>query len=334
MNDARAELHRLVLDMRARLEAELYGGMPGSMPATTEARAEFEARQAKRRAQKASALREQITGSASPKMVPGIQKTAPNRSDEMVPGIQKTAPNRSDEMVPGIQKTAQTQDDTKVPGKPRGAGVPIWEEFGSKPTPIFEAPKEVNLWDASASHEDRLKALRAHIGDCKRCGLCDTRTNIVFGEGSPQARLMFIGEGPGMNEDLQGRPFVGKAGELLERMIKAMGYDRSEVYIANVVKCRPPENRDPAPDEIAKCSPFIRKQIEAIEPEVIVTLGKFGANTLLKREGSLTQIRGQWQEYEGIRVMPTFHPAYLLRSPDAKRDAWADLQLVMKKLQS
>ena len=171
------------------------------------------------------------------------------------------------------------------------------------------------------------------LGECRRCGLCERRTNIVFGVGSARARLMFIGEGPGADEDAQGEPFVGRAGQLLDRIIAAMGLSRPEVYIANVVKCRPPGNRDPAPDEQATCLPFLRAQIGIIRPEVIVTLGRVPLMALLgERVPGITRVRGTWYSYEGIPMMPTFHPAYLLRNASAKRPVWEDMQAVMQRL--
>ncbi|MFO7155343.1 MAG: uracil-DNA glycosylase family protein [Pseudomonadota bacterium] len=182
-------------------------------------------------------------------------------------------------------------------------------------------------------HPERvLETLRQEIGDCRRCKLCRGRTNLVFGSGNPRARLVFVGEGPGAEEDARGLPFVGAAGELLTRMIEAMGLRREEVYVCNVVKCRPPGNRNPEPDEIAACSPFLVRQLEAIGPEVIVTLGKFAAQTLLQTAEPISRLRGRWHRYRGIDLLPTFHPAYLLRSPHEKRKAWEDLQMVMKRL--
>ena len=177
-----------------------------------------------------------------------------------------------------------------------------------------------------------LIAIRDDLGDCRRCKLAAGRNTLVFGVGSPTAELMFVGEGPGADEDAQGEPFVGKAGQLLTKMIEAMGYRREEVYIANVVKCRPPGNRNPEPDEIEACEPFLRRQIEAVGPKVIVALGKFAAQTLLRSAIPITKLRGTWSTYGGVKLMPTFHPAYLLRSPDEKKKAWADLQLVMAEL--
>ncbi|HEX4823323.1 MAG TPA: uracil-DNA glycosylase [Candidatus Polarisedimenticolaceae bacterium] len=161
---------------------------------------------------------------------------------------------------------------------------------------------------------DPLAEVRQDLGDCRRCKLCETRTNIVFGVGNPRAKLMIVGEGPGADEDARGEPFVGRAGQKLNEMIRAIGLTREEVYIANVVKCRPPGNRDPEPDEVATCSPFLFRQIEAIAPKVIVTLGSPATKTLLGTKSGITALRGTWGSFRGIPVMPTFHPAYLLRA--------------------
>ena len=166
---------------------------------------------------------------------------------------------------------------------------------------------------------------------CQKCELAKTRNSVVFGEGNPHARLMFIGEGPGADEDLQGRPFVGKAGQLLDKMIAAMKFTREEVFIANVVKCRPPNNRVPSSDEATACIGYLKRQIELVKPEVIVLLGAVSMRFLLGKTG-ISKLRGTWQEYNGIPVMPTYHPAFLLRNPGAKADVWKDLQAVMSRL--
>lgn len=170
------------------------------------------------------------------------------------------------------------------------------------------------------------------LGPCTRCQLCEQRTNIVFGVGNPHADLMFIGEGPGADEDKQGEPFVGRAGQLLTKMIQAMGLERKDVYIANVVKCRPPGNRNPEPPEIESCLPFLEQQIELTQPKVIVCLGKFAAQTVLNTLIPISKLRGNFRERNGILVMPTFHPAYLLRNAGMKKFAWEDLKKVMEKL--
>jgi len=164
--------------------------------------------------------------------------------------------------------------------------------------------------NSAALQTQSLEELRAAIGDCRRCKLCSGRTNLVFGVGNPHAALMFVGEGPGRDEDLQGEPFVGRAGQLLTDIItKGMGLKREDVYIANVVKCRPPENRNPEPDEVAACEPFLKKQIDLIRPKIIVGLGKFAVQTLLQSKTPITKLRGNWRSYHGIKLMPTLHPA-------------------------
>ena len=203
------------------------------------------------------------------------------------------------------------------------------EEQGS---PI--AKIEARSAKQAAPMAESVEGIRARLGDCQRCALSQTRKQIVFGEGSPNAELMFVGEAPGAEEDKTGRPFVGRAGQLLEKMIGAMGWSRDEVYIANVLKCRPPNNRDPKPEEVASCKSFLASQIESVSPSVIVTLGRPAAQLLLNTEAPISALRGRFQKCMGKTVMPTFHPAYLLRSPERKREAWSDLQEVMKALES
>ncbi|HEY9073472.1 MAG TPA: uracil-DNA glycosylase, partial [Desulfobaccales bacterium] len=171
--------------------------------------------------------------------------------------------------------------------------------------------------------------IRQEMGQCRRCKLYPGATNLVFGVGAANARLMFIGEAPGAEEDLQGRPFVGAAGQVLNNMLNKLGLRREEVYITNVVKSRPPGNRNPEPDEIAACLPFLKMQIAAIQPKVIVTLGKIATDALLGVKEPISRLRGQWQRYDHIRVMPTFHPSYLLRSPQERKKTWEDMQRVM-----
>ena len=188
------------------------------------------------------------------------------------------------------------------------------------------APSEENLYF------NNLKELEDFISDCDRCKLGKERKNIVFGEGPPDARLVFVGEAPGMEEDLTGKPFVGLAGKLLADIIKAMGLTRDEVYICNIVKCRPPRNRDPEPDEIGTCLPFLKAQISLIKPEIICALGRISVQSLVNRDLKITRDRGEWHEFMGIPLMPTYHPAYLLRYPQAKRQVWEDMQEIMKEL--
>jgi uracil-DNA glycosylase len=206
------------------------------------------------------------------------------------------------------------------------------------PTPAPAAPRvaapTLDLFaEPGVARAGTLEELRAAIGDCQRCKLARHRTHLVFGVGNPHARLVFVGEGPGHDEDLQGEPFVGRAGQLLTEIItKGMKLRREDVYICNVIKCRPPDNRNPEPDEVASCEPFLIRQLQLIRPEVIVALGKFAAQTLLRTKAPITQLRGRWFDYQGVKLMPTFHPAYLLRNPADKRVVWEDIQNVMRAL--
>jgi uracil-DNA glycosylase len=179
---------------------------------------------------------------------------------------------------------------------------------------------------------DSLPAILSDIGDCTRCKLHRGRTKLVFGDGNPKADLVFVGEGPGRDEDMQGLPFVGRAGKLLTQMIEAMGLQRQDVYICNVVKCRPPENRTPEKDEVETCSPFLLRQLDAISPKVIVCLGSVAAQTLLETNRGISHFRGEWLDFRGRKLMATYHPAYLLRNPSAKGEVWKDLQKVMSVL--
>ncbi len=185
---------------------------------------------------------------------------------------------------------------------------------------------------AVSCRRETLEEIRDDLGECRRCPLCQKRTRIVFGSGHPQAGLVFVGEAPGREEDLQGEPFVGEAGRLLDSILLAMNLTRQDVYICNLIKCRPPGNRDPLSEEVAACESFVKRQLLAIRPQVIVTLGRFATQHLLKTENSISQLRGKWQSFEGIPVMPTFHPAYLLRNPASKREAWEDMKQVLAKM--
>lgn len=193
-----------------------------------------------------------------------------------------------------------------------GSGSPVVVEPDNKP---------VSLGD-----------VQTDLGECRRCALHRERRHIVFGAGNPAARLVFVGEGPGADEDRQGQPFVGAAGQLLTRIIAAMGLTRDEVYICNVIKCRPPGNRNPQPEEVAACAPFLVRQLQAIAPACICALGKFAAQTLLETQAPISALRGRFSEYHGIPVMPTYHPAFLLRNPGQKRAVWADVQKIMQRL--
>lgn len=203
-------------------------------------------------------------------------------------------------------------------------------------TPEVET-KFSNIPSSTTKIPTTLTHLRVDLGECTRCKLSNGRKNIVFGEGSERARLMFIGEGPGRDEDIEGRPFVGEAGQLLTKIIEnGIGIKREEVYICNIVKCRPPNNRDPEKDEINSCIPFLKKQIEVIKPEVICTLGRIAARELLNRDFKITMERGRWQTYLNIPLMPTYHPAYILRNPGNERklkgEVWQDIQKIMSLL--
>lgn len=205
--------------------------------------------------------------------------------------------------------------------------------FMVKTTQFLNIPcPQKDISNKSIIQQETLPQIQADLGNCTRCKLHHSRTNIVFGEGNPNAEIMFIGEGPGETEDLQGRPFVGRAGQLLDKIIEAMGYKRADVYIANVVKSRPPNNRPPEQDEIAACSPFLFRQITAIQPKILVALGGTALKCLLGEEAKITKLRGQFIEFRGIPLMPTFHPSYLLRNPSAKKVVLEDMQNVLQRL--
>jgi DNA polymerase len=211
----------------------------------------------------------------------------------------------------------------------------VLAELARKPDAVPAAVTETPLAATVPIPEDfkSLEEIATHVSTCGNCPLNEGRTNTVPGEGNADSPdIMFIGEGPGADEDAQGRPFVGKAGQLLTKMIEAMGYRREEVFIANIVKCRPPNNRAPLPEEMAACLPYLRQQIELIKPRTIIGMGATAIKGLLGKTAGITRLRGTWQEYEGIRLMPTFHPSYLLRDPSKKKVVWQDLQLVLKDL--
>jgi len=185
---------------------------------------------------------------------------------------------------------------------------------------------------APAAPRPSLESIRTEIGDCQRCKLAPKRTNIVFGSGNPNAELVFVGEAPGYDEDQQGLPFVGRAGQLLTKIIESINLKREEVYICNVLKCRPPENRNPEPDEVASCNPFLKKQLATIRPKIVCCLGTFAAQTVIQTTSSISKLRGQFFDIDGMRVIATFHPAYLLRSPDKKREVWEDMKQIRAEL--
>jgi|HubBroStandDraft_1064217.scaffolds.fasta_scaffold26698_2 uracil-DNA glycosylase family 4 len=236
---------------------------------------------------------------------------------------------------PELPKTAQVTPQS-VPSPiavPRVAGTPIAPPAAKFQSVAFPVPAGPSLFEAFHKVPgDTLLKIQNDLGECTRCKLHKTRNKIVFGDGSANAQLVFVGEGPGHDEDMQGLPFVGRAGKLLTQMIEAMGLQRRDVYICNVVKCRPPENRAPEKDEVAPCSPFLLRQIDAIAPKVIVCLGAIAAQTLLETNRGISQFRGQWLEFRGRKLLATYHPAYLLRNPSAKGEVWKDLQKVMAVL--
>jgi DNA polymerase len=216
---------------------------------------------------------------------------------------------------------------------------PEWRRRDDPAPPAMDVPVEVpgvpaptpdpDIVPVFASPDEALAAIRGDLGDCTRCKLHGLgRRQIVFGVGNPHADLMFVGEGPGADEDVQGEPFVGRAGQLLTRIIEAIGMRRDEVYIANVIKCRPPGNRNPEPDEVEQCEPFLFRQIDSVKPKVVVALGKFAAQCLLRTSEPITRLRGREFTYRDAILMPTYHPAYLLRTPSAKRDVWEDMKRV------
>jgi len=234
-------------------------------------------------------------------------------------------------LVSALKSHVAAETDSCIPvSRLRLKGTGPSRQEGLTATDAAEAPTGTAA--AGRRGASGLDGVRRELGDCARCPLHRSRKHLVFGEGSARARLVFVGEAPGEEEDRQGRPFVGRAGQLLTKIINAMGLEREEVYICNILKCRPPGNRNPQEDEIAACEPFLVKQIEAIDPEIICALGTFAAKTLLRTEAPISAIRGRFHDYHGRRLMPTYHPAYLLRNPDAKKLVWEDVQKIMKIL--
>lgn len=250
----------------------------------------------------------------------------------------------------GAELAAIAADLRAVLEEARSRGV-LLEEAADLPTaipwvgegPPIEAPAALasarDAWVEIAAEaeapppRETLDAIRADLGDCRRCGLCKDRHNLVFGVGTPAAELVIVGEGPGHDEDLKGEPFVGPAGQMLDRMLSnVLGLAREQVYIANVVKCRPPGNRNPLPDEIAMCLPYLHRQLESIRPKWMLVLGSVALRALFGQETGIMKARGQWLEWRGIAVMPTFHPAYLLRNPDEKKRTFEDLKLLKARM--
>jgi len=225
--------------------------------------------------------------------------------------------------------SANVEDAAAAPA----ASANVEDAAASPPSLLFDDAAPVDPEQLVSLGRRTLAQIREELGDCKRCKLHSTRRSIVFGVGAEDAPLMFIGEAPGEQEDKRGEPFVGPAGELLDKMIEAMGWTRQTVFIANTTKCRPPGNRNPQPDELAQCTPFLDAQIRAIAPRIIVTLGRPAANHVLGKDAPISALRGRFHDRAGVRVMPTFHPAYLLRDPDKKKETWSDLKQVIAELE-
>jgi uracil-DNA glycosylase len=251
-----------------------------------------------------------------------------------VPGDRALEPNVRDSGLPndGTQVTLHPPKSTEVsmasegnlPSSTPAAESPLFQNTQEAPLPLEGHPDLLSKLS--------LAELEAVAKQCTQCRLQHGRTHVVFGVGNPHAELMFAGEAPGRDEDQQGEPFVGRAGQLLTRIIEAIGMKRQDVYIANVIKCRPPNNRNPEADEIARCEPYLVRQIELIKPRLIVALGTFAAQTLLKTKLPISQLRGRFHTYQGVKLMPTFHPAFLLRNPERKRAVWEDMQAVQREL--
>jgi DNA polymerase len=256
--------------------------------------------------------RDRSAGLVSP-TDPQVELSANLTGSNVVPQEEHTLPKPVGKPELGKSTFVRSAEIPKVPPPPIASG-----------PSLFEAVDKIV--------DDTILKIRTDLGECTRCKLHKTRHSIVFGDGNPKAELVFVGEGPGADEDAQGLPFVGRAGKLLTQMIEAMGLQRKDVYICNVVKCRPPENRQPEEDEVSTCSPFLFRQIDVIAPKVIVCLGAVAAKTLLETNRGISQFRGQWLEFRGRKLLATYHPAYLLRNPNAKGEVWKDLQKVMAVL--
>lgn len=237
------------------------------------------------------------------------------------------------ELVASLRSYLEDLQETGIDGLAYGEMMPA---VGSDMVPaaaVGDMPSVLGTTSVAFAGKEALETVRLDLEDCTRCKLSDTRTNLVFGSGNPGARVVFVGEAPGRDEDLQSEPFVGEAGQLLTKIITAMQFQRSEVYICNILKCRPPNNRNPEADEIEHCQPFLLRQLRSINPEAIVCLGTFAAQTLLNTKEPISKLRGRFHDYNGIQLMPTFHPAFLLRNPAMKKEVWADMQKVMSLLE-
>jgi DNA polymerase len=266
--------------------------------------------------------------------------SAPEQRRLLLDSVRDYLEQLAEEGLEGLPATAPTRAAAPKAAVP-AASVPVRDGVSSRdaaagaasPPRPASAPIEMLSRYPGLEKTATLEELRAFIGDCQRCKLAPLRTHLVFGVGNPEADLMFVGEAPGADEDARGEPFVGRAGQLLTDIIeRGMGLRRADVYICNVIKCRPPDNRNPEADEVAACEPFLMRQIDLVQPRAIVALGTFAVQALLKVKTPISRLRGNWHEVRGVKLMPTFHPAYLLRSPGEKRWVWQDIQEVMKLL--
>lgn len=305
----RRELFKIARELKRWLQWQGSDDDMGVLPASKEKREALRERVRERRSARAEQLQSQLES--------GVPDPSPPEAE--APAEPEPASENDDEQEEEVWRELGSQR----------TGAPAGDDAGAS---ADGGPTESSGDDAPATNAEKLQWLRDYMGDCRRCPLWENRQNLVFGEGDPEARLVFVGEAPGKREDRTGRPFVGPAGELLNDMIAGMGLERDDTYICNVLKSRPPDNRDPRPDEIRECFPFLRKQLEIIEPEAIVTLGRPATQNLLDSEQPLGALRARWHDWEGIPVMPTYHPAYLLRNPEQKRKVWSDLQQVIDRL--
>jgi DNA polymerase len=210
---------------------------------------------------------------------------------------------------------------------PEPATEPVVQSMAAESAPVYAASAE-----PAVAQQESLEEVRLALGECRRCRLGNGRTSLVFGSGNPHARLFFVGEAPAEEDDRQGEPFVGEAGELLTKIIRAMGFQRDQVYVCNVLKCRVPEDRPPQPEEVGECLPYLLRQVRAVAPDAIVALGTFAAQTLLGSKEPISKLRGEFHDFHGIPLMPTFHPGFLLRNPAMKREVWEDMKRVMQRL--
>jgi uracil-DNA glycosylase family 4 len=332
----RHQLGLLARALRANLSWQRELGADGFTTSQAEVLQAFQAKLVEAKQRHAAEQRAAQRAALGPSEARG--PGAPPRSPEPSPRPQtpsRPAPSPDERRPPDAPHPADASPPTRK-AAPATQGRNVTQLLKTQPPPLQLVPDPDKALDALyapiPAGAEGLKVVRDLLGDCQRCKLSKTRHSLVFGDGDPNAPLVFIGEAPGFNEDRQGKPFVGDAGQLLNKMIRAMGYGREEVFIVNVVKCRPPGNRDPEPDELASCEPFLIRQLQALRPKVIVTLGKFATQALLRESTPITRLRGNWRRYQDVPVMPTLHPAYLLRTPEDKRLVWEDLQKVMRHL--